>query len=191
MITSAVERGARARIEDAAIDLMGKRGVAGTTTQDIAQRARCSQAAIYKYWESKEALAEERFVDALTLLIEDMRSRAAAYTSPSERTLGALLGLLQFAREHPSEYAFLFHVFHSDYARWLGSHPKPRDVVLKEIRTAMRAGEVAKGNAEMKTALLLGMTIRLAFFERQKLVGAGPSELDEGLRQAAAVVLEN
>jgi AcrR family transcriptional regulator len=56
-----VKAGARERIQEAAVELMGRKGVAGTTTQDIARRARCSQAVIYKYWESKEALAREEF----------------------------------------------------------------------------------------------------------------------------------
>ena len=183
--------GARDRIQRAAVELMAKRGVVGTTTQDIAKRAKCSQAAIYKYWDSKEALAHERFDDAHTRLIEDMEARVALGPNPSGRVLGGLLGLLGFARAYPAEYAFLFQVFHSDHALWLSSHAKPRDIVLRELRGAIEAGDIPEGNPELKTALLLGMAIRLAFFERQKLVPATPGNQDEGFVQAVAAVLEN
>jgi AcrR family transcriptional regulator len=183
-------RGARTRIQHAAVELMAKKGVAGTTTQDIARRAKCSQAAIYKYWDSKEALAHERFDEAHARLMDTMEARVAEAPNPSARVLGGLLGLLEFARAQPAEYAFLFQVFHSDHSLWLSSHAKPRDVVLRELRRAVEAGDVPGDNPELKTALLLGMAIRLAFFERQKLVPGRAGSGDEGFVLAAAAVLE-
>ena len=181
---------ARDRIRDAAVALMARKGVAGATTQDIAKRAKCSQAAIYKYWDSKEALAREQFEAAQGRLIEAMEQGADRAKAPAERVLGTLFGLLGFARADPSEFAFLFQVFHSEYATWVAPLPKPRDVVLREIKAASRAGEVPASGVSQKTAFLLGMTIRLAFFERQNLVKGTPKSLEEGLWQAAAAVLE-
>lgn len=181
--------GARDRIREAAVELMARKGVAGTTTQDIARRAHCSQAAIYKYWDSKETLAEEEFSLAHTRLLEAIEDGARGGGLPVERILGALQGFLRFAREHPSDYAFLFHVFHSDYARWLASHRKPRDLVLREIQAAMEAGDLPPGDPSLKAAMILGMAIRVAFFERQKLLGAEAEAVDRALRQGASAIL--
>ncbi len=182
---------ARDRIRRACMELMARKGVAGTTTQEIARRAGCSQAAIYKHWEGKEDLARALFDEAQARFLEAMEAGAGRRGSPAERVVGALQGLLDYARAHPAEYAFLFHVFHSDYARWLVAHPKPRDVVQRELRAAMAAGEVPEGNVSTKTALLLGMAIRLAFFERQGLVEGDPASVDGTLWQGAAAVLES
>jgi len=182
--------GARERIREAAVELLARRGVAGTTTQEIARRARCSQAAIYKHWPGKEELARELFEEAHRDFLQAIEDGAAGPDRPPERVLGALLGLVRYARAHPAEYAFLFQVFHSDYARWLVSHPKPRDVVQRELVRAMEAGDVAPGSPAARTALLLGMAIRLAFFERQGLVEGGPAEVEEALIQGAAALLE-
>jgi AcrR family transcriptional regulator len=181
---------ARERIRTAAVELMGRKGVAGTTTQDIARRARCSQAAIYKYWDSKEALAREEFDHSHTRFIRAMEAGAAAGPTPGAHVLGSLSGLVRFARESPSEYAFLFQVFHSDYARWLASHRMPRDVVLAELERAVGQGEIPPGDSHVRAALLLGMAIRLAFFERQKLLPGSAAQIDEALWDAAAAVLE-
>lgn len=192
MLTSeAAAPGARERIQQAAVELMGRKGVSGTTTQDISRRAKCSQAVIYKYWDSKEALAQERFEEAHRRLIEAMEEGARRRKTPAERVIGTLFGLLRFARRHPAEFSFLFHVFHSEYAGWLARHPKPRDVLLEEIQSAMKTGEIPPGDASLKAALLLGMTIRLAFFEKQNLLDAEREARDEGLWQAAAAVLES
>ena len=190
MATTNPSTSAKDRIRTAAVSLMARKGVAGATTQDIAKRAKCSQAAIYKYWDSKEALAREQFEAAQVRLIEAMERRADRAKTPAERVLGALMGLLGFARAEPSEFAFLFQVFHSEYATWVAPLPKPRDVVLREIKAASRSGEVSASGASHKTALLLGMTIRLAFFERQNLVDGDPKSIEEGLWQAGAAVLE-
>ncbi len=179
------------RIRRAAVELMARKGVAGTTTQDIARRAHCSQAAIYKYWDGKETLARELFDGAQTRLIEGMEAGARGVKEGGEPVLGALLGLLLFARSHPADYAFLFHVFHSDYARWLVDHPKPRDVVLRELTAGAAAGRLQPGNPSAKAAMLLGMAIRLAFFERQNLIEGGSAAAEEALWLGAAAVLEN
>jgi AcrR family transcriptional regulator len=182
---------ATTRIRQAALDLMAKKGIAATTTQDIARRARCSQAAIYKQWEGKEILAREVFDEAYTRFLADLDSAAAGGRDPAERTVGVLLAVLRFARSDPSAFAFLFHVFHSEYAGWLVPHVRrPRDVLLREVEAGQRAGAFSGGRPATRTALLLGMAIRLAFLERQNLVDGTPEEVEESLVDAALAVLE-
>lgn len=191
MVTStAPTAGARIRIRESAVELMARKGIAGTTTQDIARRARCSQAAIYKYWESKESLAHEEFSRCHEEMLQAIEDGARGGGLPVERILGSLQGFVRFAREHPAKYAFLFHVFHSDYARWLTSHRRPRDLVLREIEAAVAAGDLPSGNPSLKAAMILGMAIRVAFFERQKLLGAEPGAVDRALREGVSAILD-
>ena len=69
--------GARTRIVDAAAKLMHSVGLANTTTKEIALHAHCSEAAIYKYFRSKEELflrvLDERLpsLDAALRALED------------------------------------------------------------------------------------------------------------------------
>jgi len=184
-----LELSARDRIRDAAVELMGRKGVAGTTTQDIARRASCSQAAIYKYWDGKDALARETFDASHRRLIEAMELGARRGRTAQDRVFGSLQGFLAFARSSPAEYAFLFQVFHSDYARWLGAHRMPRDVVVGEIEAGMKSGALPSENAHLKAALLLGMVIRLAFFEKQRLIGSNAARVDVDLEKALRAVL--
>jgi AcrR family transcriptional regulator len=180
--------GAGARIREAALGLMSRKGITGTTTQEIARRARCSQAALYKSWDGKEALARELFHEAQTGLQRAMEDAAAAGSNPEERILGALLGFLRYARSEPERFAFLFQVFHSDYARWLASLPKPRDVLLRELE-ARNGGRSGAAHPTVISALLLGMTIRLAFFERQSLIAVDAATAEGSLLRAAQAVL--
>lgn len=181
---------AQARIERAALELMARKGVHGATTKDIAAKAECSQAVIYKHWKTKEELAERLFAGANEGLLEAMREGADHPDQPAERVLGSLLGLLRYSREHPDRFAYLFQVFHSDYARWLAEREKPRDLILEHLQAAIAEGDVSPETPELKAGLLLGMAVRVAFFERQNLLGTTPGQTETGLLQGAAAVLE-
>jgi AcrR family transcriptional regulator len=187
--TTLSRRSARPRIESAARDLFGRRGIAATTVGDIARRAGCSQAAIYKHWESKDALARRLFETGHQELIGAMDAERARWGEPSEQAIGALLGFVRFSRAHPGPYALLFQVFHSEYSRWLARLRKPSDVLREAIEEGMKAGSIPPGEAALKAALLLGMGIRLAMFERQNLIRSKPAEADAELTEAAAGVL--
>jgi AcrR family transcriptional regulator len=182
---------ARERIRKATVELMARKGVSGTTTQDIARRANCSQAAIYKHWEGKEVLAKELFDEAQTDLTRHMESAASSRREPEERVISALQGLVDYARSRPNEYAFLFQVFHSDYARWLGSHRMPRDIVMRELQEAARQNLISNGDLNLKAACLLGMAVRTAFFERQGLIQASRPESRDAFWRALAAVVES
>lgn len=182
------ETPAQGRIRLAATEVMARKGIAGATTHLIARRARCSQAIIYKYWDGKEALAREVFEEANRGLMEAMEADCAAAVG-GERVQGALLGLVRFARAQPDAFAFLFHVFHSEYAVWLASRPKPRDLMMRELDRAAAAGAIPETNQQVKAALLLGMAIRLAFFEHQGLTGTTSVSAEGILGKAVAEVL--
>lgn len=169
--------------------MFGKKGIAGTTVQDLARRAKCSQAAIYKYWEGKDALALELFEAANEELLAGMREGTGRWEDPSERALGALQGFVVHARTRPAEHAFLFQVFHGEYARWLVGRVKPSDLLREEIEAGMRAGAIPPADPSLKTALLLGMAIRVALFERQGLLVLPADRVDAELALAAAAVL--
>lgn len=56
---------ARRAIIDATAELLTERGLQEITADDIAHRAGVSKATIYRWWESKEAVAFDAFVEAL------------------------------------------------------------------------------------------------------------------------------
>jgi len=184
-----MESGARARIRKAALELFARKGIAGATVGEIARRARCSQAALYKHWEGKDPLAHELFEAAHSEMIDRMKTEANRWREPAPRIVGALTGFLDYARRSPEEFGFLFQVFHTDYAKWLTRHEKPSDVVQDEVAAAVRAGAVPDGDVALKSAMLLGMAIRVALFERQNLIRNDPAGVHRDLAAAAAAVL--
>ena len=82
----------RRRLLAAAIDALVARGYAGATTTAIAKGAEVSQGALFKHFESKNALLGEALRQLFTELVEEFRARLICDTNPDR--LGAAIHLL-------------------------------------------------------------------------------------------------
>ncbi|MFE9256316.1 TetR/AcrR family transcriptional regulator [Streptomyces sp. NPDC006879] len=156
---------ARARILDAAAHLMRTIGLARATTKEIAKAAGCSEAALYKYFPSKEDLfvhvLDERLPGLVPLLTEMIKdpgdrdleenltaiARSATLFYESSVPIGASL----FA-----EPALLRR--HREGLRKLGTGPyRPLEDLAAYLRAEQQTGRVrAEADPDAAAALLLG-----------------------------------
>ncbi|MEV6650295.1 TetR/AcrR family transcriptional regulator [Streptomyces sp. NPDC051219] len=163
---------ARARILDAADQLMRTIGLARATTKEIAREAGCSEAALYKYFANKEDLflhvLEERLPrlgPLLAELTEDLTGHSV------EENLVAIVR--QAARFYESSFSIGASLFaeptllrrHAEGVHALGSGPhKPIDAVSAYLRVEREAGRIAPDtDTEAAAALLMGACMQRAF----------------------------
>ncbi len=167
-----MQKPARARIVDAAHELMLSLGLARTTTKEIARAAGCSEAALYKNFASKEELfvivLNERLPKLNPLLI-------SLIDEPGERTVEE--NLTEIAHRAADFYAQTFPIAASLYAeprlkarheeamREMGTGPhKPIEGLDAYLRTEQRAGRVSAGaDTYAAASLLLGACAQRAF----------------------------
>ncbi|MFB8028272.1 TetR/AcrR family transcriptional regulator [Streptomyces sp. NPDC056465] len=177
------QKPARIRILDAAHELMLGIGLARTTTKEIAKAADCSEAALYKYFGSKEEL----FV---TVLGERM-PRLGPLLGDLEAGRGDLeQNLTDVARQAALFYEQTFPVLASLYAeprlkqrheaamREMGTGPhKPIQWLDAYLRAEQQAGRVAPGaDTYAAASLLLGACAQRAFAYE---MGGAPQALDD------------
>ncbi|MEU9481288.1 helix-turn-helix domain-containing protein [Streptomyces sp. NPDC048191] len=163
---------ARVRILDAAHELMLTVGLARATTKEIARAAGCSEAALYKYFDSKEELFVRVLTERLPRLKPLLSSLAA---EPGQGTLAG--NLTEIARQAALFYEQSFPIAASLYAesqlkqrhyevlRTLGSGPhRPIQELDAYLRAEQAAGRV-RGDADTFAAasLLLGACAQRAF----------------------------
>lgn len=187
------QKPARVRILDAAHELMLDIGLARTTTKEIAKAAGCSEAALYKYFASKEEL----FV---TVLGERM-PRLGPLLGDLEAGEGDLeQNLTEVARQAALFYQQTFPVLASLYAeprlkhrheaamREMGTGPhKPIQGLDAYLRAEQRAGRVGPGaDTYAAASLLLGACAQRAFAYE---VGAAPQLLDDFAASLARTLL--
>ncbi|MFH8219860.1 TetR/AcrR family transcriptional regulator [Streptomyces sp. NPDC018057] len=165
-------RPARVRILDAAHELMRTVGLARATTKEIARAAGCSEAALYKYFASKEELFIQVLHERLPRLTPLLRALAA---EPERRTVAE--NLTEIARQAALFYEQSFPIAASLYAetqlkrrhdeamRRMGSGPHlPIEELDAYLRAERSLGRIAPGTDTFAAAsLLLGACAQRAF----------------------------
>ncbi|MFE7548522.1 TetR/AcrR family transcriptional regulator [Streptomyces gardneri] len=188
----------RVRIVDAARDLMRTAGLARTTTKEIAKAAGCSEAALYKYFASKEEL----FLTVLDERLPRLGGLLSALAAdPGSRTVEE--NLTEIARQAALFYEESFPMAASLYAepqlkarheegmRRLGVGPhKPVEGLTAYLRTEQRLGRVgAEADPRAAAALLLGACVQRAFAYEMTEDGRPPQSLDDFARSIARTLM--
>lgn len=154
---------------DAAADLMRTRGIAGTTTKEIAKAAGFSEAALYKHFRDKATLL-------LSVLRERMPAADAMFPQPSDGELRA--NLLAIARGTLVFYVEAYPMFaslmaepdlltaHRDSLRKYDAGPAHAVTrVADYLRAEQALGRVsADADPDATAALLIGACFQNAFF---------------------------
>src|SRR5260370_6520176 len=74
-------RATRARIVRAATDLVGERGVAGTSLDDVRERARASKSQLYLYFDDRDALMRAVAQTTCDLVMDNQADALAEFDS--------------------------------------------------------------------------------------------------------------
>ncbi|POX62158.1 TetR family transcriptional regulator [Streptomyces sp. Ru62] len=188
---------ARVRILDAAHELMLTVGLARATTKEIARAAGCSEAALYKYFDSKEEL----FVRVLTERLPRLAPLLSGLAAEPGR--GTLTGnLTEIARQAALFYEQSFPIAASLYAetqlkrrhdealRAIGSGPHlPIEGLDAYLRTEQAAGRVrADADTYAAASLLLGACAQRAFAYDATETGERPPVEEFAARLARTLV---
>ncbi|MFK4101300.1 TetR/AcrR family transcriptional regulator [Streptomyces sp. NPDC019531] len=188
---------ARVRILDAAHDLMLTVGLARATTKEIAKAAGCSEAALYKYFTSKEDVFIRVLAERLPRLAPFLRDLAA---EPGRRPLAE--NLTEIARQAALFYEQSFPIAASLYAetqlkrrhdnamREMESGPhKPIEWLDAYLRAEQSIGRVAPDADTFAAAsLLLGACAQRAFAYDATRDGVRPPVEDFAARLARTLL---
>ncbi|MER6098773.1 helix-turn-helix domain-containing protein [Streptomyces sp. NPDC001728] len=183
---------------DAARGLMRTVGLARTTTKEIAKAAGCSEAALYKYFASKEALFLAVLNERLPRLGGLLDTLAA---DPGGRTVEE--NLAEVARQAALFYEQTFPIAASLYAEprlkqrheevmhayGRGPH-KPIEGLAACLRAEQRHGRIAADADPVAAAsLLLGACVQRAFAWETSPDRRPPDSLDDFARGLARTLL--
>ncbi|MEV5850165.1 helix-turn-helix domain-containing protein [Streptomyces sp. NPDC051985] len=177
------QKPARVRILDAAHELMGTVGLARVTTKEIARAAGCSEAALYKYFPSKEEL----FVHVLTERLPRLLPLLGQLTvEPGRDTLEE--NLTRIARQAALFFEESFPIAASLYAekqlkqklddrlRMIGAGPHlPMRALDGYLRAEQAIGRISPdADTSAAAALLLGACVQRVFAYEATATGERP-----------------
>jgi AcrR family transcriptional regulator len=182
---------AKKRILSAALSLFVARGVSETTIRDIAKKARCTNPALFKHFESKDALALHLFECCYLALFETVARAVAANEGMKERQLELVRSYVEaLARDSD---AVLFAQENIRHFWPKASAAIRKHSILRLIREMLeegqRRGEVTKAvSAEMLTVVWVGTMQQFArmwyFGELGREKASSAAELEMALVKA-------
>jgi AcrR family transcriptional regulator len=175
----------RARIEKEALRLFAEKGVEGATIRDLSQAVGVADAALYRYFGSKEQIASELFrahYGALAAKIAAISARDL----PFVRTTHELVILFcRLFDDEPDVFAFILLNQHA-HLRFVTEDANAVEELRKIMRRAIERGEITMTDPDLAAATALGAVLQPAVF---KLYGRLPGPLSahaEDMAEAAA-----
>ncbi|MDB5569046.1 MAG: transcriptional regulator, TetR family [Hyphomicrobiales bacterium] len=176
----------RARIEREALRLFAEKGVDGATIRDLAQAVGVADAALYRYFGSKDAIAAELFTRHYGALAGQI-AQIGARRLPFRQTIAALVDLFcGLFDDEPHVFAFILLSQHA-HLRFVSPEANAVEELRKIMAHAQASGEIAVSDPELAAAMALGAVLQPAVF---KLYGRLPGPLRaraQDLARAAAL----
>lgn len=155
----------RSRIGREALRLFVEKGIAATTTRDIADAAGMSEGSLYRHWAGKDELAWELFRDSYADLARELRvvtrDKSLATADAIEAIISYLCGTFD---EDPYRFHYLLTTQHEFAHRIVGRMDSPIEELDRFLDAGMRAGDITRTDRSVAISLLIGPILQAAGF---------------------------
>ena len=155
----------KARVERAALTLFVARGVAETTTREIAMAASIAEGTIYRYFPSKEKLALDLFLRHHRALAEALGEAHRPARSLRAKIEAIVTCYCDWADRDWTLFAYHLLTQHLFLAMVPEDTPNPVNVVRDVIAQAMRTGDIPRRNADLAAAAAIGVVMQPATYK--------------------------
>lgn len=150
------------RLQRVALELFVEKGIRETTIRDIAAGAGVAEGALYRHYESKEALAEALFDENYTDMAKEL-SQISASDDGLRRTITEMVRFFcqSFDRDWVL-FSYLLLSQHRHLRQRSPDRPSPASVLKAAIVEAMTRGEIPERDPNLLTAMVMGMVLQPA-----------------------------
>lgn len=169
----------KARLERAALTLFVARGVAETTTKEIAMAASVAEGTIYRYFPSKEQLALDLFLRHHQGLAEALMEAHRPVKGLRAKIEAIVRCYCEWADRDWTLFAYHLLNQHSFLIQVPDGMSNPVTVVREVISQAMKAGEIPRRNVDLAAASAIGVVMQAATY---KVYGRFTGDLSDHVR---------
>jgi AcrR family transcriptional regulator len=164
---------AKPLIERAALRLFVEKGVDGTSIRDVAAAAGVSEGALYRHYDSKDALVWALFAEGFTAFARRLDALQAAAHGTRARLKAMIEGVLAFHDAEPLLFRFLLFVQHRQLEKVTPDMANPIDAIRNVVRDGIARGDIRATEPELATAMAVGLVLQPATFAAYGRI-AGP-----------------
>jgi AcrR family transcriptional regulator len=176
------------KIFSEALQLFARKGVEGTSVRDISLAVGVADAALYRHFRSKDAIAQEifsRHYGALARSVEEIGTQAQPFAATVRQLVSHFCTLFD---EQPSVFAFILLNQH-DHLRLIGDQENVVEALKQIMARAVERGEIAIRDPDLAAALALGATIQPAVYKLYGRLAGSMSTLAPQIAQAVCRAL--
>ncbi|MBK9119140.1 MAG: TetR/AcrR family transcriptional regulator [Phycisphaerales bacterium] len=149
----------REHIEHGMLTVVARKGLRGSTIQEIAEAASVSPGLLYRYWKSRDDLAVEVYRKNYAALTQRLAGLALSERDASRRLALLVRAFLSYADEHPLVLRFLLLSQH-DLARSVPTEFGVRAMVERVLRDGVEQGTFRPVPPGLGLQLLLGLVLQ-------------------------------
>ncbi|MDJ0582741.1 MAG: TetR/AcrR family transcriptional regulator [Crocosphaera sp.] len=191
--TSNTEENTRSRILKAALRLFAAQGYDGTTTKDLAKKAKVAEGTLFRYFPNKKAIlievATQGWIEILTDLLTEL-SEMGNYKAVAQVMRRRMLRMQE--NNDLLKVCFIEAQFHQELREKIQSEViiKMTDVAEAFFETAMERGIYRRTNPKIVAQVFLGM-FAIAGFSSETIITpeASPKALQEMAEGIADIFL--
>jgi AcrR family transcriptional regulator len=168
-------------IDDIALRLFVEKGVTATTTKDLARTAGISEGTLYRHYVSKTDLAWELFSKNYVELAMNLDRCQQKYQTLKDKLAAIIRLFCSFYDPHLALFSYLLLDHHGNIRKMTPDMPSPVRVLKSAIAGGMAAGEIPQADADVKTAMVLGLILQVAVFKIYGIITQSLSSLAPAL----------
>jgi AcrR family transcriptional regulator len=154
----------RDRIERAAIELFVEKGVDATSVRDVARAVDISEGALYRHFDSKDALVWEAFERNYVAFASRLEALAAAETTARRKLAAMIRGFCSAHDEDPALFRFLLFVQHGQLNKLAPGTPNPVDAIRDVIVQGIASTDIPRQDPDLATAMIFGVVLQPVTF---------------------------
>lgn len=148
-------------IDKMALELFATKGVRETTIKDIATAAKIAEGTLYRHYRSKEALAENLFVEKFTALGREL-ARVQEQEITTRTKLLAIIHYFCDAYDRDAKAInYMFLTRHGYMQNMTPRMANPYLVFRRVIREGMVTGDIPKQDPDVAASMVLGIVLQV------------------------------
>lgn len=171
------KQGSREKICNAALRLFTEKGIKATTTKEIARSAGVAEGTIYIYFNSKNQLAYELFLEHMRYFRELLTSSVSNITDPVNCLDKLIDTFFRFASEESLRYSYIIIGHHTELKKMSEPTPKPKDIFVDTIEEGIDKGILRKMDPNLAASYIIGMITRSIMFYKNGILNCSYEEL--------------
>jgi AcrR family transcriptional regulator len=152
----------RGLIEAAALRLFVEKGIDATGIRDIASAAGVSEGAMYRHYAGKEDLVRHLFTTELAGHARELERLQAGALGTRRKIEAIMRGFCALFDADSVLFRFILLIEHRQPRNVTADAANPVEIVRSVIESGMRSGEISSGDADLATAMVMGIVLQTA-----------------------------